>query len=94
MNAAPKAAPAPRLGRSYQIGPQCVSLHIAYDLIEILVGLDGEGLVATLVNMAEAHLSSVFLPAPNMRNCEALHEGRQIAVVLWPQNEVPMLCEA
>ena len=36
-------------------------------------------------------IAPVLLPAPHMGDREALHEGRQIAIVLGPHKEVPVV---
>ena len=41
--------------------------------------------------MALAHVVPVFLPASRVRDGQPLHEGRQVAIVFWPQQQMPMI---
>ena len=50
----PQARPRPIFGAANQIGPQRVALDVACDDEKVVIALDGEGLVATLVEVAAA----------------------------------------
>src|SRR5271157_4311495 len=58
---------------------------------EMLVALHRERLVSTLVDMAQSRIAPVFLPATHMGDGQPLHEGRQLAVALRPQKQVPVV---
>lgn len=50
-------------------------------------------LVSTLVHVAKSHVMPVFLPPPHMRDRQTLHELRQVAVMLRPKKEMPVVGE-
>jgi hypothetical protein len=57
----------------------------------MLVGLDRKRLEPPLVQMPVTDVRLGTLPALRMHVGHALHEGRQIAVASWPEDEVPMI---
>jgi len=91
VNAPPETRPTPLFRSQHQIGSQRVPLDVAGHNPEMLVGLDGEGLVSALVDVPQSHVMPMLLPAADVRDRQPLHEGRQVAVVLGPKQEMPMI---
>ena len=57
----------------------------------MLVAFDGKRLVSALVDVPQSHVMPMLLPAANVSDRKPLHEGRQLAVTFWPQQEMPMI---
>src|SRR5271166_4440284 len=57
----------------------------------MLVALHRKRLVSTLVDMAQSRIAPVFLPATHMGDRQPLHKGRQLAIALRPQKQVPVV---
>ena len=91
MVESPQTRPPPLVGFLDEVRPHGVALDIASHLIEIFIGLDGKRLVAALIDMAVSDAPPMTLPAGHVSDRQSLHEGREFAVVLRPQNQVPMI---
>jgi len=94
MPPAPQARPTPIFRSLDQARLQGVSLHVTEDSKQVVVGLDGEGFVGSLVEMPVADGPSMQMPTSNVRCGEPLHEQPQLAIVLRPEHKVPVVGHA
>ena len=53
--------------------------------------MDGETFVAALVKVADADGFVGGVPACSMRKCDPMHELCKVAIVFWPEDEVPVV---
>ena len=88
--ALPQAGPSPLLGAFDEVGAQSVAFDVSTDREVVLVALDGEGLVAPLVNVTRADELAMLLPPSDVGDAQALHESGEIAVVSWPEDHMPV----
>lgn len=63
MLATPQTGPLPILGALRQVRAECVPLGATEHLLKVVVGLNGEGLEPTLIDMTFANHSPMLLPA-------------------------------
>ncbi len=74
-----------------EIRPQRIALDIANDLVKVFVRFSRERLVAALIEMTVTHAAPVDLPVARVRDGQLLHERREIAIALRPQNQMPVV---
>lgn len=91
MPAMPEPGPAPVLGSFNQVGPQRVSLDVAADRQEVLVGIDRKRLESSLVERPRAERPMDMVPAHRVRHGQPMHEPRKVAIGLWPEHEMPVV---
>jgi len=91
VNAPPEAGPTPLFRSQHQIGSERIALHVAGHHPEMLVTSDGERLVSALIDVPQSDVMPMLLPTADVRDRQPLHESRQVAVVLRPQQQVPMV---
>jgi len=75
-------------------GPSFGGCHLflsTFDLLGVFVRLHGKRLVSPLAEMSVADFSAMLLPPFDVRVRQLLHERWEVAVVLRPQDEVPMI---
>jgi len=70
-----KTGPSPGIERFGGFGAEGISFDEAEDGLEVIVGLDGEGFEAALVEGAKANGFVAGAPALGVGECEPLHEG-------------------
>lgn len=87
----PQSAVGPLLGAVDQIRSQRISFDVAIDLVEMRIGFNRKRLEATLVDVALSGHVVIRLPTSDMRHRQPLHESPQVAVILRPQNKMPMI---
>jgi len=92
----PGAAPGPVLGpavggRPHQPGAQRVAFDVTADGEQVLAVLDGEGFVGALVEVASALGVVVGVPPPDVGGGQAVHVPAQVAGVMRPQHQVPVV---
>jgi hypothetical protein len=89
--ASPQAPPSPILGPARQAGEQRVSLYVAANGEEVLVGLHGERLETTLVQMTGAGGLVMGVPPLGMGQGQPLHELGQVPIAAGPEQEVEVI---
>jgi len=77
MPAMPEPGPSPVFGSFSQVCPQRVSLDVATDREEMLVGLDRKRLESSLVERPRAERAMRMVPSHRVRHGQAMHEPRK-----------------
>ncbi len=86
-----KAGPEPVFRSRDEVCSQWVSLDIADDGVEVIIGLDRKSLEASLIEWAESYLVVPPLPSQGMQAREVMNECREVAVALRPQHHMPVV---
>lgn len=86
-----QAAPGPLPSAANQPGSLGIALDIAQERKVIDAALNGKAFIATLIEMADAGGAVGGVPALGVRAGNPFHKQRQVAVMMRPENEVPMV---
>ena len=84
------AGPVPCDGTFNQSSAKGISLDIPADGGQVGIVLDGEALVASLIDVPGAHLIAMNEPAANVADAQTHHEAGQVAVVAGPEHQMPV----
>jgi len=84
-------APPPVLSPVDQAGPQRVSLDVAAERVEVVVGLNRERLEPALIEMTRTGRLPLSVPSLRMRERDLADEPRQQAVFLGPGDKMPVV---
>ena len=90
-NAAMRTSPSPVFRRRDQSDPRGIALHMVHYGIEILVAFQRKRLEAALIEIPIADAEIGPLPALSVHVGHPLHEAGEVAVVLRPEDKVPMI---
>src|SRR5208337_2439748 len=83
--------PTPRFRSLQEVCTQCIPLHVANDLVEVVFYFHRETLVTPLIEVAVPDLVTMLLPPFHMRVGHLLHERGKIAIPLGPNDKMPMV---
>ena len=76
---------------SHQLRAQGIALHIARDRQEMLIGLDGKGFEAALIDRAGSRRVIVGVPALCMGDGDSADDFGEFSVMSRPEEEVPVI---
>ena len=80
----------PVLGTADEIGSEGVAFDVAAEGEKMFVPLDGEGFEAILIEVAIADGVVGGAPAHGVGVGEPAEEGGELAILLWPDDEMPV----
>ena len=86
-----ETAPTPLSGPQNQIGAECVAFDVSAHRQKMDIRLDREGFEASLVQVTRSRGTAVSVPALRTRQREPFCETRQFAVLLRPNDHVPVV---
>ena len=87
----PGTTPPPVLGSFHESRTHRIALHISTDREAILIRLNWKRLEAPLIDVALADAVTMLMPALGMREGQPIHEPREVAIVAWPDHEMPVV---
>ena len=91
VRATPEAAPFPIFRLLGKVRAQGIAFYVTQHLVIIVFRFNGKRLKSPLIEMPFTNNRLLLLPARNMRDCQSVHEGGQVAVGFWPQDHVPVI---
>jgi len=86
----PQTRPTPQVSFADQPRAQCVTLDVAADGEKVAIILNRKRLEPCLVEMTGSHRAMVRMPAHRMGVRQPAYEVRQLAVLSWPDHQVPV----